>query len=106
MNPLHPKKLLLTKWTAVQPVARQKHFIVTKVIEPEVVEDTIASMDQGNQPQGTVDTNPSPKTRKPPKPPTTPRIEWIDIEAVHSGAVRRIPWRELRDTALWRQGWV
>ena len=33
MNPLHPKKLLLTKWTAVRPIARQKHFIVTKVIE-------------------------------------------------------------------------
>ena len=38
MNPVHPKKLLLTKWTAVQPVARQKHFVVTKVIEPETLE--------------------------------------------------------------------
>ena len=35
---MHPKKLLLTKWTAVQPVARQKHFVVTKVIEPETLE--------------------------------------------------------------------
>lgn len=103
MNPLHPKKLLLTKWTAVQPVARQKHFIVTKVIEPEVVEDTITALGQDDQPQGITDTNPSRKARKSI---TTPRIEWIDIEAVHSGAVRRIPWRELRDTALWRQGWV
>jgi hypothetical protein len=103
MNPLHPKKLLLTKWTAVQPVARQKHFIVTKVVEPEVSEGTITALGQDDQPQGTVDTNPSPKARKPA---TTPRIEWVDIEAVHSGAVRRIPWRELRDTALWRQGWV
>ena len=34
-NPLSPKKLLLTKWTAVQPVAKNKHFIVTKVIQPE-----------------------------------------------------------------------
>ena len=35
-NPLSPKKLLLTKWTAVQPVAKKnKHFIVTKVIQPE-----------------------------------------------------------------------
>ena len=32
MNPVHPKKLLLTKWTAVKPVARQKHFLVSKVI--------------------------------------------------------------------------
>jgi tryptophan-rich hypothetical protein len=32
---LSPKKLLLTKWTAVTPQNREKHFIVTKVIEPE-----------------------------------------------------------------------
>ncbi len=35
MMTLHPKKLLLSKWTAVKPVARQKHFLVCKVIEPE-----------------------------------------------------------------------
>ena len=35
MTSLHPKKLLMTKWTAVKPVAKQKHFLVTKVIEPE-----------------------------------------------------------------------
>ena len=34
MNPLNPKKLLLTKWTAVMPVARQKHFLVSRVIKP------------------------------------------------------------------------
>lgn len=34
-NPLSPKKLLLSKWTAVQPVNREKHFVVVKVIEPE-----------------------------------------------------------------------
>ena len=34
-NPLSPKKLLLTKWTAVQPHNREKHFVVTRVIEPE-----------------------------------------------------------------------
>ena len=32
---LHPKKLLLSKWTAVSPVAKQKHFLVTKVIQIE-----------------------------------------------------------------------
>ncbi len=73
MNPLHPKKLLLSKWTAVQPVARQKHFLVAKVIEPD-------------EPEGPV--------------------LWVEIEAVHSGLSRRIAWRELRDSALWRQGWV
>ena len=35
MNPLHPKKLLLTKWTAVQPISKNKHFLVSKVIQPE-----------------------------------------------------------------------
>lgn len=35
MNRLSPKKLLLTKWTAVKPIAKQKHFLVSKVILPE-----------------------------------------------------------------------
>ena len=35
MNALHPKKLLLSKWTGVKSVARQKHFLVVTVIEPE-----------------------------------------------------------------------
>ncbi|MDH4480233.1 MAG: TIGR02450 family Trp-rich protein [Rhodoferax sp.] len=35
MNPLHPKKLLLSKWTAVAPVAKNKHFLVSKVIALE-----------------------------------------------------------------------
>ena len=76
MNPLHPKKLLLSKWTAVSPVARQKHFLVSRVLLPEV-----------------------------PELPDAP-VEWVEIEAVHSGQVRRIKWRELRDSAVWRQGWV
>ncbi len=73
LNSLHPKKLLLTKWTAVQPVAREKHFIVCKVIAPDVPEAG---------------------------------IQWVDLEAVHSGRVTRIAWRELRDSSCWRQGWV
>jgi hypothetical protein len=35
MNPVDPKKLLLTKWTAVKPVAKQKHFLVSWVSHPE-----------------------------------------------------------------------
>lgn len=31
-----PKKLLHSKWTAVAPRRKEKHFLVTKVIEPEV----------------------------------------------------------------------
>ncbi len=41
MNPLNPKKLLLTKWTAVVPVAKQKHFLVSKVVDPEQSTDPI-----------------------------------------------------------------
>jgi len=33
-TPLSPKKLLLSKWTAVTPQRKEKHFIVTKVHEP------------------------------------------------------------------------
>ena len=41
MNPLNPKKLLLTKWTAVKPIAKQKHFLVSRVIQPEVETDPV-----------------------------------------------------------------
>ena len=73
MNLIHPKKLLLSKWTAVEPVAKQKHFLVTKVMLPEL-------------PDG--------------------RIEWIEIEAVYTRATARLHWRELRNGAMWRQGWT
>lgn len=73
MNPLHPKKLLLSKWTAVAPVAKDKHFVVTKVLEPEL--------------------------------PGAP-VEWVELEALFSKRVQRLAWRELRDPAVWRQGWV
>lgn len=36
-NHVHPKKLLLSKWTAVRPTLKEKHFWVTKVIEPETL---------------------------------------------------------------------
>jgi tryptophan-rich hypothetical protein len=45
MNPLNPKKLLLTKWTAVKPVAKQKHFLVSRVIQPEQPTDPIVSVE-------------------------------------------------------------
>ncbi len=34
-NPLSPKKLLHTKWTAVAPLRKEKHFLVTRVVLPE-----------------------------------------------------------------------
>lgn len=73
MNPLNPKKLLLSKWTAVVPLAKDKHFLVTKVVQPD-------------QPDG--------------------KIEWVEIESVRSKACRRLAWRDLKDDAVWRQGWV
>jgi len=73
MNPLNPKKLLLSKWTAVTPLAKQKHFLVSRVIKPEF--------------------------------PTDP-IELVEIESVFSKATRLVPWRELQNDDVWRQGWV
>ena len=40
MNPtkriVNPKKLLNSKWTAVTPSNKEKHFIVVKLITPEL----------------------------------------------------------------------
>lgn len=35
-NRVDPKKLLLGKWTAVVPRDREKHFLVVKVLDPDV----------------------------------------------------------------------
>lgn len=32
---LNPEKLHLSKWTAVQPVDREKHFIVTELVRDD-----------------------------------------------------------------------
>jgi tryptophan-rich hypothetical protein len=40
-NSINPKKLLLTKWTAVHPIHKQKHFLVSKVILPEPPDESI-----------------------------------------------------------------
>ena len=40
-NKINPKKLLLSKWTAVHPIAKQKHFLVSKVILPEAPDEKI-----------------------------------------------------------------
>jgi tryptophan-rich hypothetical protein len=41
MNPVNPKKLLLSKWTAVTPVAKQRRFLVSRVIKPKLPTDPI-----------------------------------------------------------------
>jgi len=40
-NLLSPKKLLLTKWTAVHPSDKRKHFLVSKVILPDLPQQAI-----------------------------------------------------------------
>ena len=72
-NPLNPKKLLLSKWTAVKPTQKRKHFLVSKVILPELSETV---------------------------------IEFIELEAVFDQSTQVIPWRELKNTEIWLQGWV
>lgn len=32
---LNPRKLLLSKWTAVSPRNKEKHFIVTRLLQPD-----------------------------------------------------------------------
>ncbi|KTT33177.1 TIGR02450 family Trp-rich protein [Pseudomonas rhizoryzae] len=42
---INPSKLLHSKWTAVQPRERQRHFIVTRVYTPEVESEPISRID-------------------------------------------------------------
>jgi tryptophan-rich hypothetical protein len=72
-NSINPKKLLLSKWTAVHPTHKRRHFLVSKVILPEL-------------PEGVV--------------------EFVELEAVFDQQIQIIPWRELKNTEIWQQGWV
>jgi tryptophan-rich hypothetical protein len=72
-NSLNPKKLLLSKWTAVNPSHKRKHFLVSKVILPELPEAA---------------------------------IEFVELEAVFDQHAQIIPWRELKNTETWLQGWL
>ena len=79
MNPLHPKKLHLSKWTAVRPQGKEKHFLVTRVINAAPVPGRLQA---------------------------TLAVEAVELEAVMSKRSQRIDWRELQDSAQWRQGWL
>ncbi len=35
-NQINPRKLLLSKWTAVEPKNRERHFMVTKLLRDEL----------------------------------------------------------------------
>jgi len=41
MNQINPRKLLLSKWTAVSPVKKRKHFIVIKLVLDEITQDVV-----------------------------------------------------------------
>lgn len=70
MNRINPSKLLHSKWTAVNPTKKEKHFLVTEVEFDE---------------EGEV-------------------IQCI-IEAVFSNRSMPIDWTELKNEAVWQQGW-
>lgn len=38
---VNPNKLLHSKWTAVSPVNKEKHFMVTKIMMPELIDQPI-----------------------------------------------------------------
>lgn len=44
-NAVSPKKLLHTKWTAVTPCNKEKHFLVTKVIDPVPLGSPVVSIE-------------------------------------------------------------
>ncbi len=70
MNQINPKKLLHSKWTAVSPINKEKHFLLTELEFDE----------EGN-------------------------VIHCLLEAVISNRAAPIDWRQLKDSALWRQGW-
>jgi tryptophan-rich hypothetical protein len=70
-NPVNRKKIAGSKWTAVRPVNREKHFTV---------------LDWARDADGR----------------PTDRVE---IEAILTGRVSVIHWRQLEDRDRWRIGW-
>ncbi len=41
MNKVVSKKLLNTKWTAANPVNKEKHFIVVEIVKPDDLEEWV-----------------------------------------------------------------
>lgn len=70
---LNTNKLLNSKWTAVAPKNKEKHFMVTSVMKPEL---------------------------------PNIKVEFVELEAVHSKVSRIIAWQELTDINTWQQGWL
>ena len=70
MNQVNPKKVLDSKWTALLPKNREKHFVITR-----------CSYSAPN------------------------KLDKVFLQAVLTGAVYEIAWRDLKDSNVWRIGW-
>lgn len=70
MHKINPKKLLNSKWTAVKPINKEKHFIISDI---EFDEEGVVIL--------------------------------CSIEAVISKRVMLIDWQNVKDEAIWLQGW-
>lgn len=44
-TPLNPTKLLHSKWTAVTPRNKEKHFLVAGIVEPELPGSPVVSIE-------------------------------------------------------------
>lgn len=73
MNKINPSKLHLSKWTAVTPTHKEKHFLVhcQRVLD-EANNETVT----------------------------------YTLEAILTKRTRTIDWQELKDSNLWKMGWV
>lgn len=72
---LSNKKLLLSKWTALVPQNREKHFLVSRVHDPK-----------------------SPSSQTIPK-------EYVELEAVLTKRRYLLNWTDLKDATRWLHGW-
>lgn len=75
LNRFNVNKLLLSKWTAITPRHKQKHFIVTELIT-DLVGDELEE-----------------------------KVIACVLEAVINKQAFQIDWRELKDVDRWIQGW-
>lgn len=42
---LNPRKLLHSKWTAVKPINKEKHFMVTQLVIPDLETPMVAAVE-------------------------------------------------------------
>ena len=86
---LNPKKLKHSKWTAVQPHNKEKHFIVTRLIMPK-----LALIDIETKPNGQIIDK------------INIEINEVELQAVYSGRSFILQWRDLKNSSQWLQGWL